>query len=312
MEKTFGITLQLEVKNCGYLEILEQLDSEFLDVSVTAKKGFETIEGDILDLTAEIFIVEVSLNGFCLLEELKDENNFKNYIINELKKIHKIEILSINQKIGTEDFKLEEDNFEIDFGKIKVVNNIDKLKNLDKKVIFVNERMAFGTGRHGTTKMCLESLIYIYEKYLLDKNIKIENALDVGCGSGILAIFFAKLFEKNVEAVDIDVDALEVAVDFSLINNVDKNVFVYKSSLFANVKDVKYDLIMANILLSPLIEMAEQVENKIANNGFVILSGFLEEQSEILLKKYESKNFKLEKKLVENEWVCFIMQYLGK
>jgi|688.fasta_scaffold482691_1 ribosomal protein L11 methyltransferase len=312
MEKTFGITLQLEVKNCGYLEILEQLDSEFLDVSVTAKKGFETIEGDILDLTAEIFIVEVSLNGFCLLEELKDENNFKNYIINELKKIHKIEILSINQKIGTEDFKLEEDNFEIDFGKIKVVNNIDKLKNLDKKVIFVNERMAFGTGRHGTTKMCLESLIYIYEKYLLDKNIKIENALDVGCGSGILAIFFAKLFEKNVEAVDIDVDALEVAVDFSLINNVDKNVFVYKSSLFANVKDVKYDLIMANILLSPLIEMAEQVENKIAKNGFVILSGFLEEQSEILLKKYESKNFKLEKKLVENEWVCFIMQYLGK
>ena len=283
-----------------------------LDVSVTAKKGFETIEGDILDLTAEIFIVEVSLNGFCLLEELKDENNFKNYIINELKKIHKIEILSINQKIGTEDFKLEEDNFEIDFGKIKVVNNIDKLKNLDKKVIFVNERMAFGTGRHGTTKMCLESLIYIYEKYLLDKNIKIENALDVGCGSGILAIFFAKLFEKNVEAVDIDVDALEVAVDFSLINNVDKNVFVYKSSLFANVKDVKYDLIMANILLSPLIEMAEQVENKIAKNGFVILSGFLEEQSEILLKKYESKNFKLEKKLVENEWVCFIMQYLGK
>jgi len=312
MEKTFGITLQLEVKNCGYLGILEQLDSEFLDVSVTAKKGFETIEGDILDLTAEIFIVEVSLNGFCLLEELKDENNFKNYIINELKKIHKIEILSINQKIGTEDFKLEEDNFEIDFGKIKVVNNIDKLKNLDKKVIFVNERMAFGTGRHGTTKMCLESLIYIYEKYLLDKNIKIENALDVGCGSGILAIFFAKLFEKNVEAVDIDVDALEVAVDFSLINNVDKNVFVYKSSLFANVKDVKYDLIMANILLSPLIEMAEQVENKIAKNGFVILSGFLEEQSEILLKKYESKNFKLEKKLVENEWVCFIMQYLGK
>ena len=312
MEKTFGITLQLEVKNCGYLEILEQLDSEFLDVSVTAKKGFETIEGDILDLTAEIFIVEVSLNGFCLLEELKDENNFKNYIINELKKIHKIEILSINQRIGTEDFKLEEDNFEIDFGKIKVVNNIDKLKNLDKKVIFVNERMAFGTGRHGTTKMCLESLIYIYEKYLLDKNIKIENALDVGCGSGILAIFFAKLFEKNVEAVDIDVDALEVAVDFSLINNVDKNVFVYKSSLFANVKDVKYDLIMANILLSPLIEMAEQVENKIAKNGFVILSGFLEEQSEILLKKYESKNFKLEKKLVENEWVCFIMQYLGK
>jgi ribosomal protein L11 methyltransferase len=312
MEKTFGITLQLEVKNCGYLEILEQLDSEFLDVSVTAKKGFETIEGDILDLTAEIFIVEVSLNGFCLLEELKDENNFKNYILNELKKIHKIEILSINQKIGTEDFKLEEDNFEIDFGKIKVVNNIDKLKNLDKKVIFVNERMAFGTGRHGTTKMCLESLIYIYEKYLLDKNIKIENALDVGCGSGILAIFFAKLFEKNVEAVDIDVDALEVAVDFSLINNVDKNVFVYKSSLFANVKDVKYDLIMANILLSPLIEMAEQVENKIAKNGFVILSGFLEEQSEILLKKYESKNFKLEKKLVENEWVCFIMQYLGK
>jgi hypothetical protein len=86
MEKTFGITLQLEVKNCGYLEILEQLDSEFLDISVTAKKGFETIEGDILDLTAEIFIVEVSLNGFCLLEELKDENNFKNYIINELKK----------------------------------------------------------------------------------------------------------------------------------------------------------------------------------------------------------------------------------
>ena len=256
MEKTFGITLQLEVKNCGYLEILEQLDSEFLDVSVTAKKGFETIEGDILDLTAEIFIVEVSLNGFCLLEELKDENNFKNYIINELKKIHKIEILSINQKIGTEDFKLEEDNFEIDFGKIKVVNNIDKLKNLDKKVIFVNERMAFGTGRHGTTKMCLESLIYIYEKYLLDKNIKIENALDVGCGSGILAIFFAKLFEKNVEAVDIDVDALEVAVDFSLINNVDKNVFVYKSSLFANVKDVKYDLIMANILLSPLLILA--------------------------------------------------------
>jgi ribosomal protein L11 methyltransferase len=218
----------------------------------------------------------------------------------------------MNKKIGKEDFKLEEDNFEIDFGKIKVVNNIEKLKNLDKKVIFVNERMAFGTGRHGTTKMCLESLIYIYEKYLLDKNIKIENALDVGCGSGILAIFFAKLFEKNVEAVDIDVDALEVAVDFSLINNVDKNVFVYQSSLLANVKDVKYDLIMANILLSPLIEMAEQVENRIAKNGFLILSGFLEEQSEILLKKYESKNFKLGKKLVENEWVCFILQYLGK
>ena len=153
--------------------------------------------------------------------------------------------------------------------------------------IEIDAGMAFGTGTHATTRGCLEMLA------ALDK-AETANAVDVGCGSGILAIAMAKLWQRPVMAGDNDPQAVEVAIDNARLNGVAALCrFVTASGLGAPELAARapYDLIVANILAGPLIELSESFAAATRPGGRVLLSGLLVEQADMVLSTYRRRGF---------------------
>nr|MBP9518554.1 50S ribosomal protein L11 methyltransferase [Fervidobacterium sp.] len=158
-------------------------------------------------------------------------------------------------------------------------------------VIKIPQGLAFGTGLHQTTKM---SAAYL-KKYLKPG----MDVLDLGCGSGILAILAKKLGANRVLAVDNDPLAIEVATDNALRNDVD--IEVRFSDLFSNV-DGKYDIIVSNIVAEILVVMLQQARNYLKSNGILILSGI------ILPKVSLFDNYDVVEKTVMDEWNALVIR----
>ena len=154
--------------------------------------------------------------------------------------------------------------------------------------IFINPGSAFGTGTHPTTKLCL--------KWLSDNIQGGELVLDFGCGSGILSIASIKLGCSSATAVDIDLHALKVTKENSLINGLS-----IKTYLPDNLPKKKFDIIISNILAKPLIELLPKFQSLLKPGGSLVISGILESQIEIL-KHYYSKYFSFDDYKVEKEW----------
>ena len=159
--------------------------------------------------------------------------------------------------------------------------------------IEIDAGMAFGTGTHGTTRGCLEMLA------TLDPS-ETANAVDVGCGSGILAIAMAKLWRRPVLGGDNDAEAVEVAVENASLNGVAPLCrFVTSVGLEAPdlARHAPYDLIVANILAGPLVELAESFCPAVRPGGRVLLSGLLVEQAAMVLEAYECRGFSCERRI---------------
>jgi len=157
--------------------------------------------------------------------------------------------------------------------------------------IEIDAGMAFGTGTHATTRGCLELLA------TLDK-AETANAVDVGCGSGILAIAMAKLWNRPVLGGDNDPQAVAVALDNAKLNGVAALCqFVTSIGLRAPelAERAPYDLIVANILAGPLIELSQSFAAATRANGRVLLSGLLVEQADMILSTYRRRGFELER-----------------
>lgn len=157
--------------------------------------------------------------------------------------------------------------------------------------IEIDAGMAFGTGTHGTTRGCLEMLA------TLDP-AETVNAVDVGCGSGILAIAMAKLWNRPVLGGDNDAEAVEVAIENARLNGVAPLCrFVTSAGLQAPelARHVPYDLIVANILAGPLVELSASFAPAVRLGGRVLLSGLLVEQAEMVLEAYENRGFVAER-----------------
>lgn len=168
----------------------------------------------------------------------------------------------------------------------------------DLKKIVINPSFAFGTGSHPTTKMCI--------KFLVDVVKKGDRVLDLGCGSGILAICSENLGADKVLAVDIDEIALKEAKKNILRNRC-------KRITLSNSMDAEseFDIIVCNILLNTILELKPQIENLLKKDGRLILSGILKEQSKDVLSSF-SNNFRLLKKRTLKDknyhWVSFLYQ----
>jgi ribosomal protein L11 methyltransferase len=161
--------------------------------------------------------------------------------------------------------------------------------------VLINITRAFGTGDHATTLGCIESM----EEYH-DRNIK--SVLDIGTGSGILAICAKKLWhESRVVGTDIDEVALEVSQKHAALNEVD---IEFRLDLPI---DAKFDLILANILARPLIEMAGSIEGLLNIGGIIILSGFLDNQLDDIVKEYQKYNFSPISTLYKDRWVTLVL-----
>jgi ribosomal protein L11 methyltransferase len=155
----------------------------------------------------------------------------------------------------------------------------------------IDAGMAFGTGTHATTRGCLEMLA------TLDP-AETANAVDVGCGSGILAIAMAQLWKRAVVGGDNDPQAVEVAVENAKLNGMAAFcTFVTSIGLQASelVRRAPYDLIVANILAGPLIELSESFAAATRPGGRALLSGLLVEQADMILSTYKRRGLQPER-----------------
>lgn len=168
-------------------------------------------------------------------------------------------------------------------------------------VIYIDPGLAFGTGHHSTTASCLKLLEREIEK---DKNYSL---LDVGTGSGILAITAAKLGVEKIIAMDIDKDATVVAKKNAVSNKVSKKI-IFSNKPLENIKG-KFSLIVANILLQTVIGYSSQFKKLLAPSGRCIIAGILDHQRDDLLKEYVQKNsFKLIAEELDGEWIAFVFE----
>lgn len=155
--------------------------------------------------------------------------------------------------------------------------------------------LAFGTGSHPTTSLCLE---------WLDKNIQAEqDVIDYGCGSGILGIAALKLGAKQVFAVDNDELALETAAQNSEQNNLYPPVFT--TFLPENLPIMQADLVIANILAQPLIDLAPKLAALTRPGGNILLSGILSDQVESINIAYKHW-YSMQQPVYKGEWVSLV------
>jgi len=165
-------------------------------------------------------------------------------------------------------------------------------------IVRMDPGIAFGTGTHETTALCAEFI----EKYIKQG----VRALDVGTGSGILAILASKLGAGSVDALDIDANAVKVAKENCEQNGV-TNVTCRQSDLIRSATG-KYDFISANIVADIIIRMAENVGDFLADDGILVVSGIIESQAEQVVSVFTAKGFMLVDKLDKNDWNAFVFK----
>ncbi|XPV77797.1 MAG: 50S ribosomal protein L11 methyltransferase [Desulfovibrio sp.] len=152
-----------------------------------------------------------------------------------------------------------------------------------KDPIIIEPKMAFGTGHHATTSLCLAALTDLVQSGRIDKE---GSFFDLGTGSGILAIGLAKLGMHGIGS-DIDAMAIDCAKENLVINNVPSGVELSVASVEA-AEGRKFDLMVANILSGPLIQMAQDIIDCVADGGCLVLSGILTEQAPAVVEAYQA------------------------
>ena len=175
----------------------------------------------------------------------------------------------------------------------------------DRIGLLIEAAMAFGTGHHGTTLGCLRAF-----DRLLDQNYIFNNVLDLGCGTAVLAMAAARASSINVIASDIDSIAVEVANANIVANDLINRVTCIESIGFNAdylLNAAPFDLIFANILKGPLIDLAPDIARNLKTGGIVVLSGILIEQAAEILGVYEAQGISLLEREDIGEWVALTL-----
>lgn len=173
-------------------------------------------------------------------------------------------------------------------------------------VIDIDPGMAFGTGQHPSTRMCLEA---IEELMVKERDVKSWRVLDVGTGTGILGIAAAKLGAKRVVCVDIDKQAIEIARENAKINGVQEVIrFVNRDVATVNGP---VDLIIANLTAKLLARLHGHLIAVLQKGGYLILSGIIEQNVPEIEAQFCQGPLKLHQRLTEKEWVCYVLKKTG-
>ena len=168
----------------------------------------------------------------------------------------------------------------------------------------IDAATAFGTGEHATTRGCLLALDRLAGRR------SITNALDIGCGTGILAIAIARTWSCPVLACDTESEAARVAGENVRRNGVAERVTVIESHGYgagAIARRAPYDLITANILMQPLIRMAPDLARHLAADGVTVLSGLLAEQVTAVATAHAAEGLQLLERIREGDWVVLTL-----
>lgn len=249
------------------------------------------------------------VKGYFDKESLKDD--IDEYIKNKLNDIKemgidigegKLIIGSVNEEDWANNWKKYYKPTRI--GKSIVVKPIweEYKKEGNDIVIELDPGMAFGTGTHETTRMCVQAL----EKYIKHQDM----IFDVGTGSGILAIAAAKLGSKEVMAVDLDPVAVDSARQNVSFNDI-SNIKVMQGNLL-DVVNGKADIVVANIIAEIIILLTDDVKKSLNQGGLFISSGIIRERQEAVMQKLIQSGFEIMEINTDGEWVCIVSKLKGE
>lgn len=260
--------------------IVELSPADFPDVGVIVKgyinelnfddETFTRFKGELEQLGQNINIGEFFKIETTTIKDSDWENSWKDYF----------DILNIGEKFVIVPTWREYENEE------------------NKYVINIDPGMAFGTGGHETTSLCIKNL----EKYVKPH----DNIIDVGCGSGILSIAASYLTDGEIKAVDLDKLAVDVSRENFALNNLENRIAVEEASLLTK-ETKKYNVIVANILAHIIELMLDDAYKLLEDGGYYITSGIIKDKKDELLEKMLKRGFKLVEETSDNEWYSFVV-----
>ena len=260
--------------------IVELSPTDFPDVGVIVKgyinelnfddETFTRFKGELEQLGQTINIGEFFKIETTTIKDSDWENSWKDYF----------DILNIGEKFVIVPTWREYENEE------------------NKYVINIDPGMAFGTGGHETTSLCIKNL----EKYVKPH----DNIIDVGCGSGILSIAASYLTDGEIKAVDLDKLAVDVSRENFALNNLENRITVEEASLLTK-ETKKYNVIVANILAHIIELMLDDAYKLLEDGGYYITSGIIKDKKDELLEKMLERGFKLVEETSDNEWYSFVV-----
>ena len=237
---------------------------------VVIKAYFAETDDGVIASIGEFLDVGKGFEGFRYVDDEDWANNWKKYY-EEFKLSDRIVICP----------SWEEGDAELEKDAVKVI---------------LDPGSAFGTGTHETTSMCAE---------ILDRVIKPDTTvLDLGTGSGILAIIASKLGAASVDAIDIDSMAVKVAEENCAINEC-TNIECYTGEL-KSVKHAPYDLIIANIIADVIAEIACDIPSDLADDGIFVCSGIINNKKERVIEALKAAGMEIIAEQSKNDWMAYI------
>lgn len=169
--------------------------------------------------------------------------------------------------------------------------------NTDELIIELDPGMAFGTGTHPTTVMCLQAL---------EKTVQLDSSvIDVGTGSGVLSIGAAKLGASKIHALDLDEVAVRSAIENITLNKVEDIVQVTHGNLLDNVNE-QVDIVVANILAEIIMTFTEDAFSIVKDGGLFITSGIIATKKEDVRESLQQAGFEIEEVMMMEDWVTII------
>lgn len=170
----------------------------------------------------------------------------------------------------------------------------------DRKVLHIEPGLAFGTGSHPTTKLCLETL----EKYIDDNS----TVLDIGCGSGILSIAALLLGAQSAFGVDIDSLAVKTAMANAAENGFDNSKFNIVQGNLSDKVTGKFNVVVANIVADIIIEFNRNVAEFLTDDGVYITGGIIESREDEVLYSFAQNGFEVKERFEEKGWLVFVVK----
>lgn len=221
-------------------------------------------------------------------EDLMNEVNILNSIVFDISYSKKI----IEQKNWNEQWEKDFQPIEINED-CRIRTPFHQPKNVRYEII-INPKMAFGTGHHSTTHLMLE--------FTMKEDLTKKKVLDMGCGTGVLAILAEKRNAQHIDAIDIDVWSYENTLENIGLNKC-RNITVFEGDADL-LKDKNYDVILANINRNILLNDMEIYVNCLNQNGTLLMSGFYEKDLSMIREKAESLNLIYHYHQVRNDWTA--------
>ena len=173
----------------------------------------------------------------------------------------------------------------------------DEYEAGDRKVLNIEPGLAFGTGTHETTRLCLQTL----EKHVTEGT----TVLDIGCGSGILSIAALLLGAEKAVGVDIDALAVKTAIENGEVNGFKEPEYTILQGNLTDKVSGKFDVVVANIVADVIILFCKDVASFMKDDAVFITSGIIDTREQDVIDAFDKYGFEIEKRNTESGWVCF-------